>query len=204
MTSNPPPPQDPRDGGEQPPPPPSYPSYPPYQQTPQGMPGYPGGAGGPVTPAERPTSIERAVLLMRAGAGLALVTLVVGLLTLGDVKDNIRQQLVDNNDFTQSKLDTAYNIAIVGTIVVGLIAIAIWLLMAYANGAGRKWARIIATVLGVLSILSFLATAAQAQQTAVGIVLSGITAVLAIVILILLWNKESSAYYNGRSRRQLS
>lgn len=198
MTSYPPPPEN--QGGEQPP---TYPSYPQYPQGQGGMPGYPPGGGYDAAPVAQPSSIQRAVLLMRVGAGLSLLNVIVGLITLGSIKDNIKQRLIDDNNYSQSNLDTAYNVAIVVVIVLGVIAIALWLWMAWANGAGKKWARIVATVLAAFSILGLITTFAQGQQTAVGDIFTVVISILAIVILVLIWNRESSAYYEAKSRKQL-
>jgi hypothetical protein len=211
MTSYPPPPPEPGNEGERPPAdPPQYPSYSQYQQdpafqayeqSPQGVPAYRPGMADVAPPARRPPSMDRAVMLMRAGAALSLLNVIIGLITLGTIKDNIRQQLIDKDNFSQSNLDSAYNVAIGVIIVAGIISIGLWLWMAWANGAGRKWARIVATVLGALSIVGFLSTLAQGQQTVLGVVLSAITAILAVAILVLLWNRESGAYYDAQSRR---
>ena len=198
MTSYPPPPEN--QGGEQPA---SYPSYPQYPQGQGGAPGYPQGGGPGSGPVAQPSSMQRAVLLMRVGAGLSLLNVIVGLITLGSIKDNIKQRLINDGNYTQSNLDTAYNVAVVVVIVLGVLATALWLWMAAANGAGRKWARIVATVLGGFSILGLITTFAQGQQTAVGDIFTVVISILAVVILVLIWSKESSAYYEAKSRKQL-
>ena len=209
MTSSTPPPPDP--GDEQQPPPPApgteqqpplpgsaYPSYPAPDG---GMPVYPQGSEPAAQQMAPPKSILTAVKLMWAGAVLSAIGLVVGLVTLGSLKDNIRDQLAKNNKtYTQSDINTAYNITIASIIVIGVLGIGLWLWMAWANGNGRKWARVVATVLGVVNVLLTLVSLAQSQATAGSVILSVISAVLAIVILVLLWRKESSSYYLARSQ----
>lgn len=200
MTSTPAPPPEPSDGEQEPATPyPAYSSYPPPEG---GMPTYPQGTEAGPPAAAQPPSIQTAVRLMWAGAALSVVSLVIGLLTLGSLKDNIREQLIDNNDtYSQSDLDTAYNVAIGSVIVVSLLGVALWLLMARANGNGSKWARVVATALGVLNVLFVIVAVAQGQSTTLSLVISVIGAGLAIAILVLLWRKESTEFYNANSRR---
>jgi hypothetical protein len=178
---------------------PAYPEQP--GQMPTAYPYDPSSAG---PAAEAPPSINRAVRLMWVGAGLSALGIVVSLLTRDDLRDNVRKALVENGDFTQSKLDTTYNSLLAAGIITGIIAIALWLWMAYANGKGRTWARIVATVLGGLDILLVLGALAQGEESALSVVFSAINAVLAIAIIVLLWSKQSSAYYRARSRRQFA
>lgn len=199
MTSAPPPPE-PTDEGPQPAA--SFPSYSSYSAPEGSMPVYPQGGTEPTVAAvPQPRSIQNAVRLMWAGAALSLLQLLVGLLTLGSVKDNIADQLRDDGTFTQDKVDTAYNVIVINTVVVTLLAIALWLGMAKANGDGRKWARVVATALGVLNVLVVITAVAQGQADPLSLVLSVIVAVLAITILVLLWRKESTDFYNSKSRR---
>jgi len=169
------------------------------------MPTYPRGSGQQTPQVEQPPSIKTAVTLMRAGAVLSLLSLVVGLLTLGSLKDNIRNQLQNNNTtFSQSDLDTTYHVAIATAVILGILGIALWLWMAQANGNGRKWARIVATVLGVINVLLTAVSLAQGQTPGLSLVFSVIGAILALVIVVMLWRKESTAFYQERSNRQLA
>jgi hypothetical protein len=167
--------------------------YPPMQ--PGNMPG-PGDQT--VSAAVPPQSIQRAVLLMRVGAGLSVLSILITLLT----RDSLRRQLAsalrkNSTPLTVQQVDTAVTVAVIIAVVVGLISVGLWLWMASANAKGRGWARIVATVLGALSVLSLLSSVAQGQMTTLNLVVSVISVVLAIVILVLLWRKESSAYYEA-------
>lgn len=202
MTSDiPPPPPGPGDGQQ---PTPSYPSYPASSGSGEPVPAYPGTPGQAAANAPQPPSIVRAVMLMRAGAVLSIVSLVAGMATSGSLKDNIKKQLEDNGNYTQSNFDTAYNATIATVVVAGVLGVVLWLWMAHTNGKGRKWARVVATALGALSILSFVLVLGQGQAPALSLVLSAVTALLAIVILVLLWRRESTEFYLARSRRAYS
>lgn len=201
MTSDIPPPAGPGDAQQ---PPSSYPWNPTYPSNPGygggAVPGYPQGSGSLAPPAEPPPSVARAVMLMRLGAALSVVNLVVGLATLGSLRDNIKRQLVKSGDYNQSNLDGAYNAFVAFLVAATVIGVCLWLWMASANGKGRKWARVVATALGGLSILGFVLSLGQGQASTLSLLLSVVTALLAVVILVLLWRRESTDFYDARSR----
>lgn len=175
------------------------PQYPQYPDAPQEQWGQ---QAQPAAPVEQPSSIRTAVLLMRVGAVVSLLSLVGTLITLGSLKSQIRDQLVaSDQQVTDSMVDAAYGVAIVGSIVVGLIGAGLWLWMAWKNGQGRGWARIVASVLGGLNVVTTLFSVASGNATTLSLVLSLVNLVLAVVILVLLWKKESSAFYAARSGR---
>jgi hypothetical protein len=137
-----------------------------------------------------PRSIRAAVMLMYVGAGLEALGLTFDLI-IGS---------------------RAYH---GGSGVVGsAVGVALWLWMASANRAGRKWARITSTVffgidslfmlllLAVLRPLLHLAAdlGGSVPTIVVVAVLSGLCGwVLDAVTIVLLWRKESSAYYAAKS-----
>ena len=188
-------------------PPPHDPNEPQHSRPdlgPGGYPVHPGTAAESSAPqAPQPPAIQLAVKLMWAGAAVSLVSLVVGLATLGSLKDQIRDQLLENDPSTsQSTIDAAYGVSIAFVVVFGALGVLLWLWMAWKNGAGRKWARIVATVFAALNVLSTLFTIVGGNTTTLSAVFTIINVVLAIVILVLLWRKESSDFYAARSAPQ--
>jgi multisubunit Na+/H+ antiporter MnhB subunit len=157
------------------------------------------GPGAQTAPAAvQPQSIQRAVLLMRVGAGLSLLSILITVLTRDSLRSQVTRALRrSSTTLTAQQVDTAVTVAVSIAVVVGLISVGLWLWMASANAKGRGWARIVATVLGVLSVLSLLSSVAQGQMTTLNLIVSLVSLVLAIVILVLLWRKESSAYYEA-------
>jgi hypothetical protein len=156
------------------------------------LPPHPLAAYGP--PMERPPSIRTAVTLMYVGAGLAALQIVVVLLLIGSIRDEIRD---DNPDLTASEVDTRANVGLAFAVVFALIGVGLWLWMAHENGAGKSWARTVATVFGVLGIL---ATLLRLAGSGMGVNLLGlVNLVLAIVILVFLYRPDASAYYRSRS-----
>lgn len=145
-----------------------------------------------------PPSLMTAVRLMYVGAGLSAVGIVMNLVQ----RDEIREEIAESDaSLTESELDSAVNVAMVASVVVGLVVVGLWIWMARSNQRGRRWARTTATVLGVLSIVSLVSTLGMQQSTAFGTVLGVVSVVLAAVILYLLYRPDSSRYYDLRSPR---
>lgn len=169
----------------------------------QAMPGdsNPGGAALP-TNAARPSSITMAVRLMYVGAALSVVGVLVAIVMKSQIHDRVRQALKDaGKSADTSQVHSIMVVTLGGFVIVGLIGVALWLFMAWANGKGKSWARIVATILGVLNVLSFLGSFVQHSTTPLGVVVGLINVLLAIVILVLLWRKESSDYYRAMSAK---
>ncbi|WP_181309793.1 hypothetical protein [Nocardioides campestrisoli] len=175
-----------------------YPQYPSYPNDPQQP--YGGGAPAPV----RPSSIDNAVKLMYVGAGLSLLSLVLGLITLGGLKDDITESMRDADpNVSQSTIDVAYTTSLAMIFVIGLLGVLLWVWMAWKNGQGRSWARVVATVLGVLNVLITLLSLGQPGSTAVSTIFNLLTVALAVVILVLLWKRESTQYYEAVTRSRM-
>jgi hypothetical protein len=149
-----------------------------------------------VPPAEQPSPVRTAVRLMYVGAALSILGILVFLVSRDEMRDNLAK---DQPDLTPSELDTAMNVGTVFAIIVGLIGVGLWLWMAYANGQGKSWARIVASVLGGLNVAFALIGLASNPQTAASSVLTLVGLALAAGILFLLWRPESSRFYEARS-----
>ncbi|MGH3445442.1 MAG: hypothetical protein ACRDPB_08705 [Nocardioidaceae bacterium] len=171
----------------------------------QQMPSYPAPPppyGQPVAQVEQPPSIRTAVRLMWVGAGLSVISLIVGLVAIGGMKDEIRRQLAaQNQQVTQSTVDAAFTVGILFGVVFGVIGILLWLWMAWKNGQGRSWARIVSTVLGVIYVISTIVNLSSSTSSGVSKILGVITLIIDVVILVLIWRSESSAFYKSRSTR---
>ena len=196
MTTTPPEPDQPFGAGQTP--------YPGAQQPGAPYGAYPTTPGGQPpqrqAPPAQPSSISLAVKLMGAGAGVSLVSLIVSLLGLGSLKDDIARQIRDADpSVTQSTIDAAYAVGIVFAIVVGAISVLLWLWMAWKNGQGRSWARVTATVLGALNVVFTLFGFAAGGVETPTLLLSVVNLVLAVVILVLLWRKESTQFFEAHT-----
>ncbi len=103
-------------------------------------------ATGPVQepqPIQPPRSVLNAVKLMYAGAAVEVVAVIVALVFRSSLKSVI---LASHPHYTAAQLHTAEGARTIPLIVGGLIAIGLWLWMAWANGKGLNWARILSAV----------------------------------------------------------
>lgn len=139
-----------------------------------------------------PTPVLQAVKLMYAGAIVSAISLIITLATVGSLKTAIHNA---DPSLTASKLHSAEVAAVAVAVVFGLIGIGLWLWMAYANKAGKNWARITATVFFGLDTLSILTSFRQAEP-----ILSRLISILIWLIglgaIVLLYQRESSAYFS--------
>jgi hypothetical protein len=194
MTDTPPDPNQPFGTGQTPYPGPQQP-YAPYGSYPTD----PSQAPRQAPPAPpQPASIALAVKLMWAGAALSVLSLLYSFTTLGDLKDDIRTELLKNDaTVSESTIDVAYGAAIGFAVLFGLVGAFLWVWMAWKNGQGRGWARIVATVFAGLNVFGLLFTAVGGNADTVSVIGSVVSVLLAVAIVILLWRKESTAFYDG-------
>jgi hypothetical protein len=161
------------------------------------MPGYQGPSVG--SPVAQPPSIALAVKLMYVGAALSLLAVLSTFLMRDTIRDAVQKASDDAaTKMTSTQVDAAVAFAITFSVVFGLIGVALWLWMASANGKGRKWARVVATVFFVLSVLSTLGSLIQ-HPPALSLIISIVSLALGAYIIYLLYRPESTQYYNAQS-----
>ena len=154
-------------------------------------------SGGPVVPdagppGPQPRPVLLAVRLMYAGAALTAVGLLVSLLQLHGLRTAIIA--ASKTHLTASQV-TATERAIVGsTVISGVIGIGLWLLMARANGRGRKWARLVASGLFAINTLGLISSVAVAH-TAAGLALTVLIWLVGAGAIVLLWQRDSGGYF---------
>jgi hypothetical protein len=157
--------------------------YQPYPSSPSQVPG--------PAEAEPPNSVRNAVRLMYAGAALSAVVVIVTLITIASLKHGI---LARHPDYTAAQRHNAEIAAIVTAVIGGLIAIGLWLWMAWANRRGRNWARIVSAVFFGINTLDLIVSFTQVH--ALASVLVGVIVWLAgLGAIILLFSKESGPYF---------
>ena len=155
----------------------------------------PGGYA-PTGPAEQPGPIRTAVMLMRLGAVLSAIGVLVTFLQTDAIRDAVEEA---DRSLSESDVDSVVAFTLGFAVVVGLVSIGLWLWMAAANGQGKRWARTVATVLGGISIVLTLLSFSQDGTTTLNVVVSLVSLALAAVILWMLWRPESTAYYDRMS-----
>ncbi len=152
--------------------------------------------GKPVEP-ERPSApppVLQAVKLMYAGAAVSTVSLVVSLVDISGTKAAIRKA---RPSLTVAQVNQLNTFIITLAIVSGVIGVALWLWMAKANGQGRNWARILSSVLFGLATLDLFGVFSQ-PKTLLGLVFPVLTWLIGLGAVILLWRKDSTAFFKPR------
>jgi len=152
--------------------------------------------GKPVEP-ERPAappSVLNAVKLMYAGAAVSTVSLVVSLVDISGTKTAIRKA---RPTLTVAQVNQLNTFIITLAIVSGVIGVGLWLWMAKANGQGRNWARILSSVLFGLATLDLFGVLSQ-PKTLLGLVFPVLTWLIGLGAVILLWRRDSSAFFKPR------
>ena len=122
----------------------------------------------------------------------------------GKIKDAIRTAALKANatnaregktQLTAAQIHSLENITVIFLAVVLLVGVLLWVWMAWANGKGRSWARIVATVLFGLNTISLLLSFGRASISIIFVILGWLVGLGAVVML---WRKETTAYINGQ------
>jgi hypothetical protein len=153
-------------------------------------------SGQPREPERRPPpqSVLNAVKLMYAGAALNAIGLVFSLAVVGGLKAAIKAHYPN---FTAAQVHSAETGIITRAVVGALIAIGLWLWMAYANGRGHNWARIVSSVLFAVNSLD-LVLAIALPHALIGLILGVAVWLVGLGTVVLIWSKESSPFYRQR------
>ncbi len=170
-------------------------SYQPYPTG--GYQSYPAGGGQMAQRPPQPSSVRTAVWLMYAGGGLSLLSAIIVLALSGRIKTDVDNALIKHNataakKLTLSQIHSVASAYVVIIVVVLLISVALWVWMAWANGRGRPWARIVASVLFGLNTIFLLVGVSRAGSSTL---VSGIGWLIGLVAIIMLWQRASSAYF---------
>jgi hypothetical protein len=137
---------------------------------------------------------------MYAGAALSLIELIVGLATIGSLKQAIQQAgQRAGKHYTPTQVHQLEVTSVVFAVIVGVVAIGLWIWMARANQAGHSYARITGTVFFGLSTL-FLFLSLARPHVGVGLIFNLLVWLAGLGAVILLWRKESGPYFSPRTR----
>lgn len=159
--------------------------------------GPPNGSGAfmgiPQGPPAPPASVLGAVKLMYLGAALSAVGIVVGILGRSAVKAAVRKA---QPAYTPSQVQTLVSISVGASVVLGLIAVGLWIWMAYASKSGKSWARALSTVFFGFSVLD-VAVLALGTTPALNKMIVALVALAGLGAIIFLWKSDSSAYFRS-------
>jgi hypothetical protein len=128
---------------------------------------------------------------MYTGAALSAVSLIVTVLSFHAIERVIRNA---SSTLTAHQVHNDAIVAVTIAVVESLIAIGLWLLMAWGNKNGQSWARIVATVLFGLNTLFMLLSFVRATVS-VSLAFSVLVWLIGLGAIVLLWRKESSEYF---------
>lgn len=159
-------------------------SYQPMPAEPEGQGLHPPGRGAP------PPSVQRAVMLIVVNIALSVLSTILSFVYLDEIAAGQGLQLDD------AGMDAARTGAIVGA-VIGLVVFGgLYLLLVIFIRKGANWARIVWTVFAAISLL-ISPLALLGDQPALLLLTGLVSLVITIVVLVLLWKKESNAYFGG-------
>jgi len=137
-----------------------------------------------------PPSVLKAVKLMYAGAAVSTVSLIISLVSIGGTKSEIHKQRPSLSPTDVNHLELFISLAVVS----GILGIGLWLWMAQKTGQGRNWARILSSVLFILATVDLYGVLSQ-PKTVLGLVFPVLTWLVGLGAIILLYRKESTAYF---------
>jgi hypothetical protein len=177
-------------------PPAGGPPGPPYQG---GPPPYQGGPPpyqpppGPPAGRPPPQPVKTAVVLMYAGAGLEVLGVLLSIASRSAIRRAVIKAALRSS--TPIDITRATNVALAFVVVVGVIAAGLWVWMAAANGAGKNWARVTATVLWGLNFF-FLILDIFRPNAGGAKVFALVVFLLGGAVIFLLWRPQSSDFFN--------
>jgi hypothetical protein len=144
-----------------------------------------------------PQSVANAVKLMYVGAAVSTVSLIISLVDIGGTKAAIKKA---KPSLTATQINQLNTFIISLAIVSGLIGIALWLWMAWANNQGKNWARILSTVLFCLATLDLVGVFGE-PKTLLGLIFPVLTWVVGLGAVFMLWRPDSTAFFKPQALR---
>ena len=136
-----------------------------------------------------PPPVRTAVRLMYAGAAIGAIALVLNIVASGNTRHLIRTRFPH---YTTAQVNSATDSVIAASVIYLVIVIGLWLLVAWAAGRGKNWARITGTILfGLNTLLTLGQLAAGGAAFAIAIV----TWLIGLGTVIMLWRRESSEFF---------
>jgi hypothetical protein len=144
----------------------------------------------------QPRSIRTAVRLMWVSAVLSLLSIALVLSRADSLKTDMRDRS-NNGDqhLSPSAINFFADYVIVAVIFGAVVGFAFWAWLAWKNGQGRSWARILVSILGGLAVVQTPIGLAIGKNTPTSTALNVINLVLTLLIVVLLWRTESSEFY---------
>jgi hypothetical protein len=157
---------------------------------------YPSGVQESRSASAPPSSILTAVKVMYVGAAFSAIGVILTLVTVGSVRTAIHKA---HPLLSAARVHSLGNFDAISAVVIGVIAMGLWLWMAFANKAGGSWARVTASVIFGLNTLAALVVVSRPEA-----VLNKLAAIViwlaGLAVIVLLWQRKSSNFYDSRTR----
>lgn len=176
-----------------------YPAAPPYPGGghPQAAP-YPGvPQPGPAGPRVVPQHIQTAFYVMLAGAIVTVLSTLYSLTTIDELRAEAERS--SEGVIGDSGIDMIVYAGLGGAVIGGLITAGLWVWMAYANRAGKNWARITGTVFfgldAVFYLFGLVSLFAGIEGQLIPMLFSTVLLAIGIAAVVLLWNGKSAPYF---------
>jgi hypothetical protein len=134
--------------------------------------------------------VRYAVWLMYAGAALSGLALIITLLTTGQARSLLHAA---EPNLSSAQLSSAVHAGIISSVAIWAVTIALWLIMAKVNQAGRGWARIAASVLCVASTLSLAGYITQGYPVVLKVAVVPLW-LAGLAATVLLWRPATTSY----------
>jgi hypothetical protein len=173
-----------------------------YQAYPSGdQPPAPHGlAGSP--PVPRP--VATAVRVMYGGAWASVIGIVIDLVAVHSLQARLVTMTNANGTrLTPAQVTQQEHLAIGSLIVMGVVAIGLWVWMARSNRDGKSWARTVSTVIFGIATLGVIgdANASSALAGTIETRIWGIVVwLIGLVAVILLWRPGTAGYLRRTTR----
>ncbi|MBM6403154.1 hypothetical protein JQN72_02685 [Phycicoccus sp. CSK15P-2] len=149
----------------------------------------------------RPRTIDAAVRLMWIQAGLILFAIPASMLMHDEMRGLFEEQAQRSGRAVNTASLDSVLIYIDVLVAMGALLIAVtWLWMATANGRGRPYGRVVATVLFLVMALGFAGNLVDDVRPQWAATADIVYFAICTVIIVLLWVPSSSRYYREASR----
>lgn len=123
--------------------------------------------------------------MMRTGAALSLLNMIVGLADIGALRNSV---MANHPELSAQAVRTVANLAAGGVIIGDVFGVILWLWLARATRKGRGWPRPVGTVLFVMYTAAKLGTIGGPGFYA-GKVLDVAIWIVGLIALIALWTR---------------
>jgi len=130
---------------------------------------------------------------MYCGAALNLLGIILVIVAIGRLHNAI---LAKYPHYSSGQIHRLEISSVAAAVVVGLIAIGLWIWLARASLAGKSWVRPTGTVLFVINTLALLSVFAR-THTVFDLISGLLVWLVGLVAVVLLWSKPTSDYLNA-------